>query len=166
MGLIEFIAVSISLRWFIFAYKNTYFFRYWLATFGASQDAIKEASDFQKAKDGIEQMFGVTQTSNTPAELAKTLGHPIRAELLQCVYCQTVETASIILLCATITSHPISPSLSGAFTWALRILLAGFVGMILQPIFDALILALEEGSGFSLVHFEIEDEKSDEQHQN
>lgn len=165
MGLIEFIAVSVSLRWVIFDYKNTYRFRLFLATFGASAEAIKEASDFQKARDGIEQMFGVTQT-NTPAELAKTLGHNIRAELLQCVYCQTVETASIILLCATIISQPVSPSLSGVFSWSLRILLAGFVGMILQPIFDALIEVLEEGSGFSLIRFEVEEDEADEQHQN
>lgn len=166
MGLIEFIAVSISLRWVIFDYKNTYRFRLFMATFGAPAEAIKEASDFQKARDGIEQMFGAKQTSNTPAELAKTLGHHIRSELLQCVYCQTIECASIISLCVTITSYPISPTLSGAFTWALRILLAGFVGMILQPIFDALIEVLEEGSGFPLIRFEVEEEEVDEQHQN
>lgn len=166
MNLIEFVAESIALRWVLFDYKNTYWLRFFIATAFTDEERFNDVPAIAMQDDVCPRTWlaMVRQVRTDPAALADMLKHPVRAELLHCIFCQTVEVATII---AVVSSSLITDSLnpSAILLWGLRILLSGFVGMVLYPIFDSMVMAVETGLRFDLtdrVLFEFEDEVNNE----
>ena len=164
MSLIEFVAESIAMRWVLFDYKNTYWLRFAIATAFTNEEQFHAVPAITMQDDVCPRTWlaMVRRVRTDPAALADMLKHPVRAELLHCIFCQTVEVATIIaVVSSSLTADSLNLSLSAILLWGLRILLSGFIGLLTYPIVDSMVMAVENGVRFDLtdrVLFAFEDE--------
>lgn len=148
---------AIALRWVIFEYKLNAWFLFWLATAGtpASKYIEKIPALQNKEIDGIltpetmtpkQWLSAMKQVGTSPAAIAESLGNKVRATLLECVFCQTVEVATVLV---------VVHRLANADVWAiisqgLLLLSVGFLGMTLFPVIDWIVSLAENGFIFDI----------------
>lgn len=153
MNLTELIFLSLGLRWTIFEYKHSYWFTFWLATVGTKKESYQRILSQQENTLTKETWLSMMKSIKAdPVTIAETLGNKLRSELLECVFCQTVEVATVIWLLSMLAPEPVWMIIHSG----LLILSAGYLSLVAYPFLAMCVDAVEEGFELDLT---IKDEK-------
>lgn len=154
---LELAVYAIALRWVIFEYKLNAWFLFWLATAGtpASKYTEKIPALQNNAIDGVISDVPMTskqwlslmkQVGTSPAAIAESLGNKVRATLLECVFCQTVEVATVLV----VVHRLVDAEVWAIISQGLLLLSVGFLGLTLFPVIDWIVSLAENGFIFDI----------------